>query len=160
MAEKEISLQQYDMIALYLKGENISDIAKKLNVNRKTIYNWLDKDNVKAELDKRRRDLTNQANQILMKDITTYIENIQELARDKSDKRVCLAANQYLINRLYGNPTNSIVTEDKTDNKKEDFDLDILDEVDLKKVIKLNTKYYFFIFSGSYLTSIETIIYE
>ena len=75
-----------------------------------------------------------------MKDITTYIENIQELARDKSDKRVCLAANQYLINRLYGNPTNSIVTEDKTDNKKEDFDLDILDEVDLKKVIKLNTK--------------------
>ena len=140
MAEKEISLQQYDMIALYLKGENISDIAKKLNVNRKTIYNWLDKDNVKAELDKRRRDLTNQANQILMKDITTYIENIQELARDKSDKRVCLAANQYLINRLYGNPTNSIVTEDKTDNKKEDFDLDILDEVDLKKVIKLNTK--------------------
>ena len=140
MAEKEISLQQYDMIALYLKGENISDIAKKLNVNRKTIYNWLDKDNVKAELDKRRRDLTNQANQILVKDITTYIENIQELARDKSDKRVCLAANQYLINRLYGNPTNSIVTEDKTDNKKEDFDLDILDEVDLKKVIKLNTK--------------------
>ena len=140
MAEKEISLQQYDMIALYLKGENISDIAKKLNVNRKTIYNWLDKDNVKAELDKRRRDLTNQANQILMKDITTYIENIQELARDKSDKRVCLAANQYLINRLYGNPTNSIVTEDKTDNKKEYFDLDILDEVDLKKVIKLNTK--------------------
>lgn len=140
MAEKEISLQQYDMIALYLKGENISDIAKKLNVNRKTIYNWLDKDNVKAELDKRRRDLANQANQILMKDITTYIENIQELARDKSDKRVCLAANQYLINRLYGNPTNSIVTEDKTDNKKEDFDLDILDEVDLKKVIKLNTK--------------------
>ena len=140
MAEKEISLQQYDMSALYLKGENISDIAKKLNVNRKTIYNWLDKDNVKAELDKRRRDLTNQANQILMKDITTYIENIQELARDKSDKRVCLAANQYLINRLYGNPTNSIVTEDKTDNKKEDFDLDILDEVDLKKVIKLNTK--------------------
>lgn len=140
MAEKEISLQQYDMIALYLKGENISDIAKKLNVNRKTIYNWLDKDNVKAELDKRRRDLANQANQILMKDITTYIGNIQELARDKSDKRVCLAANQYLINRLYGNPTNSIVTEDKTDNKKEDFDLDILDEVDLKKVIKLNTK--------------------
>lgn len=140
MAEREISLQQYDMIALYLKGENITDIAKKLNVNRKTIYNWLEKDNVKAELDKRRRDLTNQANQILMKDITTYIENIQELARDKSDKRVCLAANQYLINRLYGNPTNSLVTEDKTDNKKEDFDLDILDEVDLNKVVKLKAK--------------------
>ncbi|MDB8790521.1 helix-turn-helix domain-containing protein [Romboutsia sp. 1001216sp1] len=140
MAERELSLQQYDMIALYLKGENISDIARKLNVNRKTIYNWLDKENVKAELDKRRRDLTTQANQILMKDITTYIENIQALARDNSDKRVCLAANQYLINRIYGNPTNSIVTEDKTDNKKEDFDLDILDEVDLSKVIKLKNK--------------------
>ncbi|MEO3216453.1 helix-turn-helix domain-containing protein [Romboutsia sp. 1001216sp1] len=140
LAERELSLQQYDMIALYLKGENISDIARKLNVNRKTIYNWLDKENVKAELDKRRRDLTTQANQILMKDITTYIENIQALARDNSDKRVCLAANQYLINRIYGNPTNSIVTEDKTDNKKEDFDLDILDEVDLSKVIKLKNK--------------------
>lgn len=140
MAEKELSLQQHDMITMYLKGENISDIAKKLNVNRSTIYNWLDKENVKAEIDRRRREVTNQANQLLMKDIGTYISNIQDLARDKTDKRVCLAANQYLINRIYGNPTNSIVTEDKTDDKKDDFDLDMLDEVDLGKIVKLKAK--------------------
>ena len=111
------------MITYIINGESITDIAKMLNVNRKTIYNWLNKDYVKAELDKRRQELTRQGNAIILKDLATYIRNIQALANDPSDKRTALAANQYLINRIYGNPKDQIdIGQDNDDNKSEDVE--------------------------------------
>lgn len=111
-----LTRDQSDMITYMINGESITDIAKMLNVNRQTIYNWLNKDYVKAELDKRRRELTRQGNAIILKDLSTYIRNIQALANDSSDKRTALAANQYLINRIYGNPKDSLEVENTTDN--------------------------------------------
>ena len=115
--------RQNEMINLILGGANITDVAKILNVNRNTIYNWLNKDYVKAELDKRRQELTRQGNAIILKDLATYIRNIQALANDPSDKRTALAANQYLINRIYGNPKDQIdIGQDNDDNKSEDVE--------------------------------------
>lgn len=108
MAGKTLQIltqEQSDMIVMIINGETITDIADRLNRSRQTIYDWLNKDYVKAELDKRRRELTHQGNSIILKDLTTYINNIKALANDDSDKRVALAANQYLINRVYGSPT-------------------------------------------------------
>jgi transposase-like protein len=112
MFSETINLQQENMITMVMQGENITSIAKKLNITRGTVYSWLNKDNIKAELDKRRQDIVTQGNNCILKDIKSYIENIKELANDKTDKRVCLAANQYLINRIYGNPTSIIDTGD------------------------------------------------
>lgn len=103
-----ISQQQEDMISMVLKGENITTIAKKVNVTRSTIYAWLNKDFIKNEVDRRRKDIVSQGNNYILKDAKSYIDNIKALANDKSDKRVCLAANQYLLNRIYGNPTSVI----------------------------------------------------
>lgn len=116
MVDTVINRQQHDMISMLIAGENITDIAKKLNVNRNTIYNWMKKDDIRAELDKRKQELTNQGNRIIMKDLSTYIGNIKELANDKSDKRVCLAANQYLINRVYGSPTSNVNVDGTNDD--------------------------------------------
>ena len=118
MNENILNQQQSDMINLMIAGENITDIAKKLNVNRNTVYNWLKKDHDRAELDKRKQELTNQGNRIIMKDLSTYIGNIKELANDKSDKRVCLAANQYLINRVYGSPTSNVNVDGTSDDNE------------------------------------------
>lgn len=108
MAGKTLQIltqEQSDMIVMLIQGESITDIAERLNRSRQTIYDWINKDYVKAELDKRRRELTHQGNAVILKDLTTYINNIKALANDNSDKRVALAANQYLINRVYGTPT-------------------------------------------------------
>lgn len=124
MNENIITQQQSDMIVMLVEGENITDIAKRLNVNRNTIYNWLKKANIRAELDRCKQELTRQGNQLIMKDLATYIGNIKQLAKDDSDKRVCLAANQYLINRIYGNPRDSIeVNNLEQNNNCEDIDL-------------------------------------
>ncbi|EPY2274529.1 helix-turn-helix domain-containing protein [Clostridium sporogenes] len=126
--------KESDMITMLIEGVGITDIAKKLNVTRQTIYNWQDKDHVKAELNRRRRELSRQGNHIILKDLTTYIDNIKQLANDKSDKRVSLAANQYLLNRIYGNPTN--VVEDSSSNESDNVDTNVLEE-ELNKYRKL-----------------------
>lgn len=100
-----LTRQESDMINLLINGESITDIAKLIGVHRNTITKWMNKDYIKAEMGKRRQELTNQGNAIILKDLSTYINNIKALANDSSDKRVALAANQYLINRVYGSPT-------------------------------------------------------
>ena len=131
-----LTIQQHDMITMLIEGNTITDIAKRLRVQRQTIYNWIAKDDVKAELDRRRRDLARQGNGLILKDITTYIDNIKELANDKSDKRVCLAANQYLLNRIYGNPTTKDDSE-SIDNKGNGTDvLELEAELKRFKLIK------------------------
>lgn len=135
MAYDVLTVKQNDMITMLIEGENITDIAKKLNVTRNTIYAWMNKDNVKAELDRRKRELASQGNQLILKDLTTYIGNIKELANDKSDKRVCLAANQYLINRIYGNPT-SVVEDNTSDNNDNLNDNELEQELNKFKKIR------------------------
>ncbi|APQ71480.1 helix-turn-helix domain-containing protein [Clostridium botulinum] len=126
MAYDVLTVKQSDMVTMLIEGHSITDIAKKLNVTRNTIYAWMNKDNVKAELDRRKRELATQGNQIILKDLTTYIDNIKNLANDNSDKRVSLAANQYLLNRIYGNPTN--VMEDNTENNNDNIDTNALEQ--------------------------------
>ncbi len=118
-----LTRQESDMITLLINGESITDIAKILNVHRNTIHKWMNKDYVKVEMGKRRQELTRQGNAIILKDLATYIRNIQALANDPSDKRTALAANQYLINRIYGNPKDQIdIGQDNDDNKSEDVE--------------------------------------
>lgn len=103
-----LTKDQEEMITLLIEGERITDIAKKLDKARSTIYEWIKLDIVKAEMDRRKQELANQGNNYILRDLYTYIDNIKALANDKSDKRVCLAANRYLIDRIYGSPTSTI----------------------------------------------------
>lgn len=108
-----LTQEQSDMIIMLINGDSISDIASRLGRSRQTIYDWLKKDYIKAELDRRRQELTRQGNAVILRDLSTYINNIKALANDSSDKRVALAANQYLINRVYGTPTATLEVSDK-----------------------------------------------
>ncbi|ENK0839177.1 helix-turn-helix domain-containing protein [Clostridium botulinum] len=134
MAYDVLTVKQSDMITMLIEGHSITDIAKKLNVTRNTIYAWMNKDNVKAELDKRKRELAHQGNQIILKDIITYVDNIKGLANNSSDNRVKLAANQYLLNRIYGNPTS--VVEESKENNNDNLDTNVLED-ELNKFKKI-----------------------
>lgn len=120
--EHTLTQEQAEMIRLLIQGETITDIASRIGVARQTIYDWLKKDIVKFEMDRCRRELTNQGNALILKGLSTYVDNIKRLACDDSDKRVALAANQYLINRVYGSPTNNLsVSENSTEGEGTDI---------------------------------------
>jgi len=120
---------QEEAVTMYIEGNTISDIARSLKVTRNTIYNWLDKSEVKAELDRRKQCIATQGNQYILKDLRTYIDKIKELAKDKSDKRVCLTANRYLIDRVLGLPT-------ATGDEDMDSNSDSVNENELEEQLK------------------------
>ncbi|WP_262463462.1 helix-turn-helix domain-containing protein [Clostridioides difficile] len=106
---KELTEDRCNMVTLLITGTTVTETARIIGVNRTTIYKWMNKEHVRKEMDRRKQELTNQGNLMILKDLDSYINNIKELASDKSDKRVMLAANQYLINRIYGTPTSTVV---------------------------------------------------
>lgn len=106
---RELSEDESNAVYLLISGLTVTEVAKAIGVTRQTIYNWMNREHIRKEIDRRKQELTNQGNLLILKDLETYINNIKELASDKSDKRVMLAANQYLINRIYGTPTNTII---------------------------------------------------
>lgn len=135
MGYEVLTVPQSDAITMLVSGESISVIARKVKVSRQTIYSWMAKDNIKAELDRRRQDLTHQGTALMLRDLDTYIKTIKELAQDKSDKRVCLAANQYLINRIYGNPTQTIETNEDSEDSIDESELE-MQMVRFRKMVK------------------------
>lgn len=136
MSYNALTVKENDMITMLIEGLGPTDIAKKLNVTRQTIYNWSEKESVKAEIARRRRELGNQGNSMILKDLTTYIDNIKDLANDKSDKRVCLAANQYLLNRIYGNPT-GVLDEENEENNNNMSETELEQELNKFKKLKV-----------------------
>lgn len=122
-----ITSKQSEMIELLIEGHTISDIARALKVSRNTVYSWKDRDECIAELNRRKQELRSAGNQRILHKLDTYINNIQQIAMDDTDKRSCLAANQYLINRIYGSPT-TVVTDDIKDESKSEMDTELLQD--------------------------------
>lgn len=116
-----LTKQQSDLVNCLIEGDTVTEISNKLGVSRQTVYDWMKRDIVKAELDNRRREITRQATAMILKDVGKNIANIQALANDPTDKRTALAANQYLINRIFGNPKDQV---EVGIDQKEDTGLD------------------------------------
>lgn len=115
-----ITVMQDDMIEMLLAGMNKSEIAKKLGVNRSTIYNWEDKAEVRAELERRRQAIKKSAHNRIVEGACTYVDNMKDLANNSNDQRVRLQANKYLIDQCLGIATatkDEIITSDGDTNK-------------------------------------------
>jgi len=100
-----IRKKQDEMIDMLLAGKSKSDIAKMLDVARSTIYSWEDKEDIKAELDKRRQQLKKSAQDSIVNDACTYVDNMKKLACNSTDIRVKFQANKYLIDQALGSPS-------------------------------------------------------
>ncbi|NFN81232.1 helix-turn-helix domain-containing protein [Clostridium botulinum] len=134
-----INMDQDKMIDMILSGESIAEIARKLNVARSTIYTWKEKENIKAELESRRQQLKKTGQDKISSDICTYINNMKEMANQKTDNRVRFQANKYLIDQCLGSPT-AAKEEVKTLNGKDNTDTNTLkkeiEDIKNLKVVK------------------------
>ncbi|MDE3397152.1 helix-turn-helix domain containing protein, partial [Clostridioides difficile] len=83
---RELSEDESNAVYLLISGLTVTEVAKAIGVTRQTIYNWMNREHIRKEIDRRKQELTNQGNLLILKDLETYINNIKELASDKSDK--------------------------------------------------------------------------
>ncbi|WP_053956829.1 hypothetical protein [Inediibacterium massiliense] len=124
-----------EMLGLYMKGYEVSEIEKKTGMKRRTIYNLLKSDYCIKELESLRCYVKNQVKNELVKDGMTYIDKLKEIASKSTDVRSSLKATETLLAYLLGSPrSESHVTVEDINN--DNIDSDRLNE--LKKKYNLS----------------------
>lgn len=92
-----ITKEKDDMINMLLSGISIKEIAESCNVSRPTIYAWKKEPLVMAELDRRREQLKKTAQDRIVSNVGTCIDNMYDMANQKTDQRVRFQANKFII---------------------------------------------------------------
>ena len=127
-----LNQKHLDAIEELMKGENISNIAKKLKVSRASIYNWLDDEEFKLELDKRKQIISRNAlNRVNIK-VNEYLEGIEKIAKTTDNDNTALTAYGMLLDRALGKATakqDISVTNNNSVNEEINLD-DLLDTAD------------------------------
>ena len=125
--------KQYLAIKYILEGRQIVSIAKEIGVARATVYNWLDDEDFKNELDMLRQEIQSSTKEHVMNKIKLYIDELEDLALNKNtSSKVRADLLKYLVNRVWGNTTTKAevtVTDDEGEN-------DILDMEKFKSELK------------------------
>lgn len=131
----QLGEKQYKVMELIIQGETISDIAKMMKVSRGTIYNWLDDENFKADLNKQRQEIKDASKERINANIGIYIGELHKIATTSQSEKARIEASVYLLNRVLGTPTR--VQQDITeDTNKEDNSInidDIVQGIELKE---------------------------
>ncbi|MDY6151805.1 MAG: IS630 transposase-related protein [Terrisporobacter sp.] len=100
-----ITKEQSEMIDLILLGHSITDIAKNvLKLHPSTLYSWLHKDTVVAELEERRKALRKAARDKITGNVNKCLDNMLDLANNSSDTRIRFQANKYILDQAIGIP--------------------------------------------------------
>lgn len=123
-----VDAQKRECINLLIEGKKITDIAKEIGASRTSIYNWMDNEEFKAELNKSLQRIKSEGEQRILSDLSTYIDNIKYLATKARSEKTRLDANTYLTDRVLGKTTSKL--EIKEDNKQKEENVNILDEID------------------------------
>lgn len=102
---------------LYAQGVNVTNIAKLCDCSRQTIYNDMERKEWKAKVDDLLTEAKQVANNKLNNDVELYVDELKKIALTSKSENNKKDALMYLLNRIYGTPTNK--TQDITD-KQED----------------------------------------
>lgn len=132
---KELDNRQLKAIELLASGETIRVVADSVGVNRKTIYDWLKKENFKAELDRQVKELKSNVEKKLLSNVNPFLDELTKIALYSESDKTRLDAITYCINRLVGTPTKvqqDITGEDTKENNNIDID-SVLEEIELEK---------------------------
>ena len=138
----KLTNENYQSMELIIKGDSMQIVAKELGRSRATIYNWLDNEEFKHELDRRRDKLSNQAINKVKCRIDNYLEDIERIAKTSENDNTRLQAYNMLLDRALGKATAKQEIELSNTDNNADIDLDSLLEdkdsnvIDLDKIAK------------------------
>ena len=103
-----------------------TEIAKLVGISRQTVYDWLDDDEFKAELDRRLQQRKVLVEKIIDSKLEEAVKSLWELAKTTKNARVKAQTLQYLIDRALGKATSKLEVE-AVQQKSANVDDDILE---------------------------------
>ena len=124
--------KQLECIELLMDGVNKTAIADKIKVNRKTIYDWLEKEEFKRELDRRKQLICNSAISDLKGSTRELLAEVKKLAYTAENEGIRLQALNSLLDRTLGKATSKQdISITNNDSVNEEINLDdLLDTAD------------------------------
>ena len=132
----DLNEKQENFVNMYCQGETITAISKEIGVSRKTLYSWLEKDNVKKAIRNKKKQLKAQLDDKLLEKANSIVQGLVDIALNGESEQNRLKAQMYVLNKLTGMPTSKTVIE--TDEEKTDNDLswDNLNNISEFKLVK------------------------
>ena len=131
--------KQLECIELLMDGVNKTAIADKIKVNRKTIYGWLEKEEFKRELDRRKQLICNSAISDLKGSTRELLDEVKKLAYTAENEGIRLQALNSLLDRTLGKATSKQdISITNNDSVNEEVNLDELLSNEDDNVIDLN----------------------
>ncbi|SHH36408.1 IS630 transposase-related protein [Clostridium grantii] len=137
---KELSELKMKMIEGILKNDTITQIAKDIKVTRNTVYAWLELDDVKAELNKRKQQIISKAQNAIMNDMDKYIAEVKRLALESDSDKIKTDCLIYLIDKTLGKNTTKIQEISDENNNNNQTNEQIMNELNDFKLIELEKK--------------------
>ncbi len=114
--------RQMKAMDLLLSGETITDTAKIVGVERKTIYRWKEREEWNVEWDKRIQEIKTEGNNRITNNLDRYVTELEKIAMKGKSEKNRVDALQYLINRILGSPTSKV--QDISDSKDKNNNVD------------------------------------
>lgn len=132
----DLNEKQENFVNMYCQGETITAISKEIGVSRKTLYSWLEKDNVKKAIRNKKKQLKAQLDDKLLEKANSIVQGLVDIALNGESEQNRLKAQMYVLNKLTGMPTSKTVIE--TDEEKTDNNLswDNLNNISEFKLVK------------------------
>lgn len=94
-----LNAKQIEAATLIVAGETITSVADKLNINRSTIYEWLDKITFQCYINRLLKDIVCKLNNELYSIGVDAIKALRETLQSKNDI-IKLKAAQFIIENL------------------------------------------------------------
>ena len=115
--------KQIKTIELMLIGElNIKAICAEVGISRTTFYAWQESELFKAELDKRKQEITDQCREEFKKKLPEAMNKYWELC-NSADNRTKESALRYWIDRALGKVTTPVQVDDNRTAPEDEIDL-------------------------------------
>ena len=130
--------KQLDCIELLMDGLNKTAIADKIGISRKTIYKWIENEEFKLELDRRKQKICNDALSDLKGSTKDLLKAVEKLAYTAENEGIRLQALNSLLDRTLGKATAKQEIELSSNKEAENIDLDTLLDEDNSNVIDLD----------------------
>lgn len=119
-------------VTLVLLGIDAKKIQEDVGIKKSTYYVWLKDEKIITELESRRQEIRDEGMRFVKARYKKYLGNIDSMCDDKTDRRSCLAANIFMIEKIDGKNTARLeLTEVEEDKKMTNEEIDtILNKMD------------------------------
>jgi transposase-like protein len=96
MPDTDLTIKQHKAIAVLLTGATMPEVARQIGVNERTLFRWQNDPTFKAELDRQRRELAQQALASLQGLADRAVTRLGRLI-DSESESVALRACQFVL---------------------------------------------------------------